>query len=103
MREFFHRIRLPALFAFLVVLTLVSMVEERNIQEGRADDRSWFRGVLFEVAVPVQQALTLPIHAATDTWRSYLALVELKRENDRLQERISALEEEARSQLIDTS
>jgi rod shape-determining protein MreC len=94
MREFFHRIRLPALFAFLVVLTLVSMVEERNIQEGRADDRSWFRGVLFEVAVPVQQALTLPIHAATDTWRSYISLVELKRENDRLQERISALEEE---------
>ncbi len=95
MSEFLHRIRLPALFAFLVVLTLVSMVEERNIQEGRADDRSWLRGVLFEVAVPVQQALTLPIHAATGAWRSYVSLVDLKQENERLAQRINALEEEA--------
>ena len=95
MREFLLRIRLPALFAFLVTLTLVSMVKERAPSGEDAEDRSWFRGVLFEIAVPIQKVLTLPVRATTDAWRRYVALVDLGAENERLKERIAVLQEES--------
>jgi rod shape-determining protein MreC len=95
MREFLLKIRLPALFAFLVTLTLVSMVKDRAPSGEESEDRSWFRGVLFEIAVPIQKALTSPVRATTDAWRRYVALVELGAENERLRQRIGVLQEEA--------
>ncbi|NNL86428.1 MAG: rod shape-determining protein MreC [Myxococcales bacterium] len=94
MREFLLKIRLPALFAFLVTLTLVSMVKDRAPSGEESEDRSWFRGVLFEIAVPIQKALTSPVRATTDAWRRYVALVELGAENERLRQRIGVLQEE---------
>lgn len=95
MREFFVRLRLPLLFAALVLLTLVSMVSDRRaIREG-STEHSWLPGAFLEIAVPVQKALTWPVDLLTGLWGRYVALVDLKAENERLLRRVAELEEEA--------
>ena len=97
MRELLLRIRLPLLFAALVLLTVISMVADRRAlsEDPRAGrEHSWFSGLLMEIAVPVQKALTLPVRAATDLVRSYVALVDVREENEALRDRVARLEEE---------
>lgn len=94
MRELLLRIRLPLLFAVLVFLTLALMVGDRAAQRGSAGQSSWLSSALLEVAVPVQVAITSPVDFLGEAWTSYVALVDLRAENERLRERIARLEEE---------
>ena len=94
MGELLRRIRLPLLFAGLVLLTLVSMLADRRALEEGGTDHSWFGGALLEVALPVQKVLLWPVHFATDTFTRYVALVDLGAENELLRDRVVSLEEE---------
>jgi rod shape-determining protein MreC len=94
MREILARLRLPLLFATLLVLTLASMVADRRALEGGGREHSWWTGVLLEIAVPIQKLLTLPIEMTSGAWSRYVALVDLKAENEHLRERLTRLEEQ---------
>jgi rod shape-determining protein MreC len=91
MSEFLRRIRLPLLFAALLLGTLVLMLGDRR---AAGDDRHWVTRALLEVAAPVQKAITRPVHFVRDTWQRYVALVELQAENEALRAELARLEEE---------
>jgi rod shape-determining protein MreC len=93
MRELLIRLRLPLLFATLVLLTLVSMLADRRALANLTRERS-LGGALLEVAVPVQKVLLWPVDTARGVWSRYVALVGLREENERLRDRVSELEEE---------
>src|SRR5262245_16744728 len=93
MRELLIRLRLPLLFATLVLLTLVSMLADRRALANLTRERS-LGGALLEVAVPVQKVLLWPVDTARGVWSRYVALVGLREENERLKGRVSELEEE---------
>jgi rod shape-determining protein MreC len=91
MSEFLRRIRLPLLFAALVIGTLALMLGDRR---PAPEDRHWAVHALLEIAAPIQKAITRPVHFVRDTWQRYLALVDLELENRELRERLARLEHE---------
>jgi len=94
MRDFLRRIRLPLVFAALLLLTTTLMVvDRRTVLEG-GSDHSWFSGLLIEIAAPIQKLIKLPVDLLGETWTDYIALVDLRRENETLLARVAALEEE---------
>ncbi|MAE96393.1 MAG: rod shape-determining protein MreC [Deltaproteobacteria bacterium] len=94
MGEFLRRIRLPLLFAGLLLLTLILMLSDRSEAPGQGTGESWLPNALLEVAAPIQGALSRPVDWLGETWARYVALVELHDENAELRERIAGLEEE---------
>ena len=70
MREFLIRLRLPLLFAMLVLLTLISMLADRRVLAGFGRERS-FGGALLELAPPVQKALLFPSTSCANGWSRY--------------------------------
>jgi rod shape-determining protein MreC len=91
MSEFLRRIRLPLLFAALLLGTLALMLGDRS---AAGDDRHWAARALLELAAPVQKAITRPVHFVRDTWQRYVALVDLQAENEALRAELARLEEE---------
>lgn len=92
MSDFLRRIRLPLLFAALLLGTLALMLGDRRAGGG---ERHWGAHALLEIAAPVQKAITRPVHFVRDTWQRYVALVDLQAENEALRARIARLEEES--------
>lgn len=93
MRELLIRLRLPLLFATLVLLTLASMLADRRMIANLDRERG-LGDVLLEVAVPAQKVLLYPVDLTRDVWSRYVALVGLRAENERLQSRVSELLEQ---------
>ena len=94
MSDFLRRIRLPLLFAALLLLTVVLMVGDRRKLQGGGTDHSWLGGAVLELAVPVQKAAGSPADLLGEVWTRYVALVDVRRENEELHSRIAELEEE---------
>ncbi|MCP5057226.1 MAG: rod shape-determining protein MreC [bacterium] len=113
MGDFLRRIRLPLLFAGLLLLTLVLMLQDRGSPArgtapvGPESDGSPSAAAppleptgsdlpnsIFEIAAPVQKALASPVDWLGETWANYVALVDLRLENDELMGRLAELEEE---------
>jgi rod shape-determining protein MreC len=92
MSEFLRRIRLPLLFAALLLGTLALMLGDRR---AAGSDRHWAAHALLEIAAPVQKAITRPARYVRERWGRYVALVDLQAENDALRARIARLEEES--------
>lgn len=91
MSEFLRRIRLPLLFAALLLGTLALMLGDRS---KAGEDRHWVTRALLEVAAPVQKVIIRPVHFVRDTLRRYVALVDLQAENEALRADLARLEEE---------
>jgi len=94
MRDFLRRIRLPLLFAALLLITTILMVVDRRTVPKGGSDHSWLSGVLIEIAAPIQKVIRLPVDFLGETWTDYIALVDLRRENETLRARVAALDEE---------
>ncbi len=94
MRDFLRRIRLPLLFAGLLLITAVFMVGDRRALQGGGVDHSWIGGALLELAAPVQKAIRAPAGVLADAWARYVALVDVGRENEALRRELARLEEE---------
>jgi rod shape-determining protein MreC len=94
MRDFLRRIRLPLLFAGLLLVTAVFMAGDRRALRERGADPSWVRAALLELAAPVQRTIRAPWSFLASRWSRYVALVDVGRENDALRARIALLEEE---------
>jgi rod shape-determining protein MreC len=89
------RLSAPIAFGALILLATIMMVTDRRAQIDRAgEDLPWWQGMLLEVAIPIQKVLAAPVDALGDAWGSYADLVGVREENERLQARVDALEEE---------
>lgn len=93
MGDFFRRIRLPLLFAALLLLTLVLMLGNRRALREGGEDHGRLVGGFLELSARTQEAVTGPVDWVGGIWSGYVALVEVRRENEALRERVAELEE----------
>jgi rod shape-determining protein MreC len=94
LRALIERLRVPLLLLLLVALALLAIASDRRALARGDYESGWLRGVLLEVASPVQRALSAPVDGVRNTWSHYVALRGVRVENDRLRERLAQLEEE---------
>jgi len=94
MTEARSRVLLACLAAALVGIALINMVVDRRALARGGRELSWWNGLVLDVAVPVQKMVSLPLEAARDSWDDYVALVDVKSENEDLRSRLAELEEE---------
>jgi rod shape-determining protein MreC len=93
MRDLLERLRIPIVFGLIVVVALATMVGDRRSADA-GHDRGFISGLLMDVSVPVQRVLATPAEAVSGVWGRYVSLLAVRSENDRLRERVAALEEE---------
>ncbi len=93
MPDFVKRIAAPAVFGALALLAVITMVSDRRSLEVGGRDLPWYQALILEVAVPIQDLIGAPVDFARAGWRDYVALVQVREENDRLEARIDELEE----------
>lgn len=94
MRDFLRRIRLPLIFAALVIVTTFFMIGDQRAARGERADAPWPLSALLEAAAPVQRAVRWPFERVREAWSRYVAVVDVGRDNDALRTRVVALEEE---------
>ncbi len=94
MRDFLRRIRLPLIFAALVIVTTFFMIGDQRAARGERADAPWPLSALLEAAAPVQRVVRWPFDRAREIWSRYIAIVDVGRDNDALRTRIAGLEEE---------
>jgi len=94
MRDLLYRLRVPLLFVALVGLTATTMLADRRSLPAGAKDLPLLSGALLDVAVPVQAALSAPFDFVRGVFRRYVALTDLRTENEQLRSRVAQLEEE---------
>jgi rod shape-determining protein MreC len=94
MGDFFRRIRLPLIFAALVLLTTFFMIGDQRAARGERVDAPWPLSALLEAAAPVQRAIRWPLERIGGGWDEYVALIEVGRDNEALRARVRALEDE---------
>ncbi len=93
MGDLLKRIRLPLVFAVLLLTTVVLMLGDRR-DPSETSEASWPLRILLEIAAPLQRLMSSPVEFLGDTWTRYVALVDLRDENEALKARVAALEEE---------
>ncbi len=94
MGDFFRRIRLPLIFAALVLLTTFFMIGDQRAARGERVNAPWPLSALLEASAPIQRAVRWPIEHVRVSWAEYIALVDVGRENGALRARlVTALEE----------
>jgi rod shape-determining protein MreC len=93
MRDFLRRIRLPLLFAALLLATLGLMLGDRRAQR-EFGERAWPASTLLEIAVPIQRVISWPAERLADAWAQYVDLVKVRAENQRLSAQVADLQEE---------
>jgi rod shape-determining protein MreC len=93
MGDFFRRIRLPLLFAALLLLTLILMLGNRRALRDGGEDHGRLVGGFAELAAVVQKGVTWPVETTRGLWSGYVALLDVRRDNEALRARIAELEE----------
>jgi rod shape-determining protein MreC len=94
MRELFERLRVPLMLVLLATLSLVVVASDRRAMSRGPQEHGFLPGVLIEIAAPVQKVLSLPAELARSGWGRYVALLEVRDDNERLAAKVAALEEE---------
>jgi rod shape-determining protein MreC len=94
MRELIERLRVPLLLLLLAGLSLVAVASDRRALAAGAAERGWLAGLVLEVTAPLQKALAFPVEVARGGWGRYVALLDVREENEKLRSRVAALEEE---------
>jgi rod shape-determining protein MreC len=87
------RIAIALAVAALAGTALVSMVVDRRSAE-RGRELSWWSGLVLDLAVPVQKMVATPIDFARSALRDYVAVLDVREENESLRGRVAAIEEE---------
>jgi len=94
MRELLERLRVPLLVALLASLSLLVVASDRRAMATGSREHGFLPGLLIELAAPVQKALSFPAELARSGWGRYVALLDVRGENEALRARMALLEEE---------
>jgi rod shape-determining protein MreC len=94
MLEILYRLRVLVVLAALALLTGVTLLADRRHDPHDPGGESWWSGALFEVTVPVQKAVSMPLSWVRGRYSRYVDLVDLRAENELLRTRVASLEEE---------
>ena len=94
MAEFRSRTPLTALLVGLVAFAVVAMVVDRRSMREPDRQRSGWRGVVLDIAAPVEKVIALPFESLREGWRRYASLVDVEENNQTLRSQLAVLEEE---------
>ena len=94
MPDLLKRIGAPVLFGLLALLAVVTMVSDRRSLAEGGRDLPWWQAVMLEVAVPVQDLVAAPVDWIREMWGDYVALRDVREENERLRSRLAELAED---------
>jgi len=94
MPDLLKRLGAPLIVAFLILLTIVSMVVDRRaLAEGGRELPVW-QAIILEVTAPVERVVSAPIDGVRRFFSSYVDLLGVKAENRHLRRRIAEIESE---------
>jgi rod shape-determining protein MreC len=94
MPELLKRLGAPVIVAFLILMTIVSMVVDRRAiaEGGRA--LPWWQAIVLEVTAPIERVVSAPVDGVREFFSNYVDLIGAKAENRRLRRRIAEIESE---------
>ena len=94
MPDLLKRIGAPLVVAFLLLLTIISMVADRRPEGGVGEALPWWQAVVLEVTAPVERVVSAPVDGTKDFFSDYVDLIGVRSENRRLRRRIAEIESE---------
>ena len=94
MADYHNRTPVTAIAVGLVAFAVVAMVVDRRAMLGGDRELSGWSGAVLDIAAPVQRMIALPLEFMQDTWRHYVAILEVGQRNEELSSRLVLLEEE---------
>ena len=94
MPDLLKRLGAPLIVAFLILLTIVSMVIDRSATANGGRELPWWQAVVLEVTAPVERIVSAPVDGIREFFDSYVDLIGAKAENRRLRRRIAEIESE---------
>jgi rod shape-determining protein MreC len=94
MPEFWRRARTPLVFVALAIFATVMMISDRGALREGGRELSWFDGLVLDITAPVQRVLSAPVESVGGVWQSYVELLGVREDNERLIARVAELEEE---------
>ena len=93
MPDLLKRIGAPLVVAFLLLLTIISMVVDRRPGEGDGA-LPWWQAVVLEVTAPIERIVSAPIDGVRALFTDYVDLLGVRSDNRRLRRRIAEIESE---------
>lgn len=94
MPDLLKRVGAPLIVAFLILLTIVSMVMDRGSPTDRRGELPWWQAIVLEIAAPVERIVSAPIDGVTNFFEEYVDLLGVRADNRRLLRRIAEIESE---------
>jgi rod shape-determining protein MreC len=94
MPDLLKRIGAPLIVAFLIFLTIVSMVMDRGSPIDGQGELPWWQAIVLEIAAPVERVVSAPIDGVTNFFEEYVDLLGVRADNRRLLRRIAEIESE---------
>lgn len=94
MGDLVRRLLVPAVVAFLVLLTVVSMVVDRRSLADGGRTLPWWQAALLEVTAPLERIASAPFDGIQGFFDNYVDLIGVRAENRRLHRRIAEIETE---------
>jgi rod shape-determining protein MreC len=94
MSEFRSRVLVAFLISLVIGIALLNMVVDRRALGQGGRDLPWWSAAVLDVAVPVQKMVAVPLDFARDSWIDYVALVQVREENEGLRQKLARQEEE---------
>ncbi len=93
MGEWVRRLAAPFAVAFLILLTIASMVGDRRRVESD-EPLPWWKAIVLEVASPVARVISAPFDGVAGFYENYVDLIGVRTENRRLRRRLAEIESE---------
>jgi rod shape-determining protein MreC len=87
--ELLRRFRYPLTYLLMAWLCVIRLAASPTPTELSIPAR-----LLIELTVPVERMVTLPVSFARNVWHGYLDLIGIREQNERLQSRLTELEDE---------
>ncbi len=89
MSDLLNRFRYPLTYLLLFSLCVISMAARKGPVDLGLGSR-----LLLRLTVPLSEMVTLPVRQGRAIWRDYVALLDVREDNEALREQIDRLEEE---------
>ena len=80
--------------ALVILLTIASMVADRNTLAEGGKELPWWQAVVIEVTAPIERIISAPFDGIESFYENYVDLIGVRAENRRLRRRVSEIESE---------
>lgn len=94
MPDLLKRLGAPFIIAFLILMTIVSMVTDRRSPGDERSELPWWQAIVLEIAAPIERVVSAPIGGVKAFFDEYVDLLGVRADNRRLRQRIAEIESE---------